>query len=93
MSDFWVVCFDVRDQRRLQKIARELENFGVRVQKSIFECHLGNRDFTKLQKRLLGLMNREEDHLRCYRLCPRDARAVEVDGTGKKSLDHDYFIG
>lgn len=93
MSDFYVICFDVRDQRRLQKIARELKNYGVRVQKSIFECHLEKDEFAALQGKLLRWMDRSEDHVRCYRLCPKDERAVAVDGVGKKSLDHDYFIG
>lgn len=34
MNDFYVVCYDVRDARRLRKVANEMENFGQRVQKA-----------------------------------------------------------
>ena len=37
MTTFYLICFDVRDAKRLRKIANEMENFGNRVQRSVFE--------------------------------------------------------
>ncbi len=48
MNRMFVVCFDVCDDKRLRRIARELGNFGVRVQKSVFECHLDDSELAAL---------------------------------------------
>jgi CRISPR-associated protein Cas2 len=38
-----MVCFDVSDEHRLRRVANELENFGQRVQRSVFECWLDDK--------------------------------------------------
>jgi len=40
MSKLYVICFDVADKKRLRQVAIQMENFGQRVQYSVFECHL-----------------------------------------------------
>jgi CRISPR-associated protein Cas2 len=42
MSDarWWLVCYDVRDDRRLRRCARHMEGYGHRIQYSIFRCWL-----------------------------------------------------
>ncbi len=92
MTTMVVVCFDVCDKRRLYRVARELSNFGVRVQKSIFECHLDEKQLSELQQRLAGWIDEEEDQVRYYFLCPKDVKEVMIDGVGQVSCDPGFTL-
>ncbi|MGH8658351.1 MAG: CRISPR-associated endonuclease Cas2 [Gammaproteobacteria bacterium] len=89
---FVLVCYDISDDRRRVRVGSELENFGCRVQYSVFECHLQEPQLRELHDRLLTLIDEQEDHLRYYALCPKDERAVLVDGLGHKTQDWDYHV-
>ena len=67
--DFYVIAYDVVDDRRRNKIARWLERYGERVQYSVFEMYLTAKEWERLQKGLLRHLNAEEDSIRVYRLC------------------------
>jgi CRISPR-associated protein Cas2 len=92
MTEFYVICFDVHDAKRLRKIANEMENFGTRVQRSVFECHLNNEQLQELKPRLAQLMAIEADQVRYYPLCGKDQAICIIDGTGKLTTDPDYLI-
>ncbi len=72
-----VVCYDIPDNRRRNKVARLLEGFGERVQKSIFECDLDARRQTRLRHLLSAMILPSEDKLRFYTLCGKD-RALSL---------------
>lgn len=55
-------------QRRLRKVAKECENYGIRVQNSVFECIVDATQFKQLKLKLNEIINHEEDSLRFYRL-------------------------
>ena len=40
-------------QRRLRRVAQACEDYGVRVQKSVFECQVGQTEWVSLRDRLL----------------------------------------
>ena len=92
MSRFFLVCFDVHDERRLQRVARELKNFGTRVQKSVFECHLDDRQLATLQARLAKIIAQDQDGVRYYPLCPKDVKRILINGPGTVTLDPDFVI-
>lgn len=55
-------------QRRLRRVAKKCEDYGVRVQNSVFECVVDNVQLTKLKMELLEIIDQEVDSLRFYRL-------------------------
>jgi CRISPR-associated protein Cas2 len=55
-----VVSYDIVDDRRRQRLAKVLENYGQRVQKSVFECRLDEGRFLKLKKQVDKLIDLEE---------------------------------
>jgi CRISPR-associated protein Cas2 len=63
-----VATADPKGQRRLRKVARACEDFGQRVQKSVFECRIGAADWAVFKDRLLKEINLAEDSLRFYHL-------------------------
>ena len=92
MKRFFVVCFDICDPRRLRRVANELENFGVRVQRSVFECRLDDSELADLKDRLSQLIDAAEDHVRYYSLCPKDIPAIVIDGDGSVTAEPDYHL-
>jgi CRISPR-associated protein Cas2 len=92
VSEFFVVCFDVRDKHRLRKVSRELENFGYRVQYSLFECLLDEKDLQTLKKRLAKLIDPELDQVRYYRLCAKDLALILLNGSGIITTEPDYHL-
>jgi CRISPR-associated protein Cas2 len=75
-----VVAYDISDPKRLAKVAKTCEDFGVRVQYSIFECHLDHGGFNDLWLKLLELIDEGEDCLVAYRLDARCAKETETAG-------------
>jgi len=69
-------------RRRLRRVARVCQDFGQRVQCSVFECVLGETDLVRLRNRLLDEINVHEDSLRLYHLHAsfRDESLVERFG-------------
>jgi len=66
-----LVSYDVNTQdaegrKRLRRIARECENWGQRVQFSVFECIVNPAQWTALRAKLLAMMDEEKDSLRFY---------------------------
>ncbi|SPE58787.1 CRISPR-associated endoribonuclease Cas2 [Verrucomicrobia bacterium] len=76
-----VVAYDISDQKRLAKVAKICEDFGVRVQYSIFECYLDQESFNDLWLKLLEVVDEGEDRLVAYKLDARCAKETETAGT------------
>lgn len=55
-------------QRRLRRVAKICEGFGVRVQKSVFELVLDPHEVPMLLHRLNREIDAAEDNVRVYRL-------------------------
>ena len=66
-----LVTYDVSTEtqggrRRLRRVARVCENYGQRVQNSVFECLVDPAQWTALKQRLVDEILVEEDSLRFY---------------------------
>jgi CRISPR-associated protein Cas2 len=66
METFYLVCYDVVGDRRRVRVARLLEGYGMRVQKSVFECVLSANQYEMLDKKLKKCLKKEEDQVRFY---------------------------
>jgi CRISPR-associated protein Cas2 len=76
-----LLAYDITHSRRLQKVAKTCEGFGVRVQYSLFECHLTERELDDLWARLLGLIDETEDRIVAYRLDGHSSTLTRTAGT------------
>ena len=61
----WIVAYDIPDDRRRLAVANALEDFGDRVQHSVFEVLLDDNDeFELLQARMLRVIAPQEAKVR-----------------------------
>ncbi|NLS85594.1 MAG: CRISPR-associated endonuclease Cas2 [Ruminococcaceae bacterium] len=68
-----IISYDVSPQtadgrRRLRKVAKVCQNYGQRVQNSIFEANLDYGTFLKVKEQLTQIVDEEKDSLRFYYL-------------------------
>ena len=55
-------------QKRLRKVSKLCQNYGQRVQNSVFECLVDAAIMRQLKHRLVGMIDEEKDSLRFYYL-------------------------
>ncbi|MCH7726132.1 MAG: CRISPR-associated endonuclease Cas2 [Planctomycetes bacterium] len=79
-----MITYDVRDPKRLRKVAKTLEGYGTRVQYSVFRCRLDNRTLEKLHWEVNQIMD-DEDDLLVIPLCSSCASKVQIHSTGDQS--------
>lgn len=66
--------------KRLRKVAKECQNYGVRVQNSVFECVLTQAQATLLKSILLSIIDKEKDSIRFYYLGNNWPNRIETLG-------------
>ena len=80
---FLVVSYDISSDKRRNKVAKALEDYGARVQYSVFEVNLDARQIAKMRARLAKLIDEAEDSVRFYTLCAACFKQIEVLGQGR----------
>jgi len=86
-----MVSYDIVDDKRRLKIAEKLEDYGKRVQYSVFECILDDEKFKEIIEELASLIY-DEDSLRFYNLCENCLKRIKVFGAAEITKDQDVYI-
>lgn len=72
--------------KRLRKVSKVCQNYGQRVQHSVFECIVDSTQYAILKKELMNVIDQEQDSIRFYRIGNNYKSKVEHFGT-KESID------
>src|SRR4051812_48850274 len=78
--DTYLVAYDIADAKRLRKVARACEDFGLRRQLSVFFCRLTPTDLVRLRSRLFDVIDPGKDQVLFVPLCKRCAGLVDTLG-------------
>jgi len=93
---FVLISYDIEDDKLRAKVATVLEGHGRRVQYSVFECHLTERQYDALKQRLVRLVEAAGKagtySIRFYRLCKACVARFEMLGEGDISRDEAFYI-
>lgn len=54
--------------KRLRKVAKICENFGIRVQNSVFEMNIDSTQLTELKIQINSVIDKQLDSVRFYKL-------------------------
>ncbi len=87
-----VVTYDISDEKRLTRAAKIIKNFGWRVQKSVYECHLDPSQYTKLKRKVGAVIDKDTDRIRFYTVCKDDINYDLHIGDSKIYKDEDYYV-
>ena len=80
-----LVTYDVETltpagQKRLRRVAKACQDYGQRVQNSVFECLVTESQFVSLKARIKDLINEELDSVRFYHMGEGWKKHVESIG-------------
>jgi len=67
-------------QKRLRQVAKACEDYGQRVQNSVFECEVSEAQYTLLKGRLGSIIDKSLDSIRFYFLRRNDQRRMNTLG-------------
>lgn len=81
-----VSTIDNKGKTRLRKVAKECQNYGQRVQNSVFEIDVDYGTFLKVKDKLLKIIDQQHDSLRIYYLGNNWKHRIEHYGT-KETYD------
>ena len=86
-----LITYDVNTEteagkKRLNKVAKQCQDYGQRVQNSVFECILDPARLKVLQSKLVKLIDPDKDSIRFYYLGDDWRKRVEHVGA-KAGLD------
>jgi CRISPR-associated protein Cas2 len=88
----YMICYDISNPKRLQKTSKLLTNYGLRVQKSFFQCEISKKGMEKLRRDILDIIDLEKDYFYIYPLCDDCSRKTESDGEGQLIKVQSYEI-
>jgi len=80
---FYVLAYDITDDRRRAKIAKLMESLADRVQGSVFEAYLTPAELERLLAKAGKTLQPKEDGLRVYVLCSECRGKARTVGVGQ----------
>lgn len=80
------------DQRRLRRVAKICEGYGIRVQKSVFECHIDAVTLRHLVHDLDEAIDARRDSIGIYRLHERQTGFIRRLGCTDHFNQQDPFV-
>ena len=78
MRSTYLVCYDIRDDKRLRKVFRTMRDFGDHLQYSIFECQFTPIDLARCRHMLGEIINHANDQVLFIDLGPSAGRGERV---------------
>ncbi|MDL1955888.1 MAG: CRISPR-associated endonuclease Cas2 [Candidatus Desulfofervidus auxilii] len=79
-KQFIVASYDIRDEERLRKVAKVMEDYGFRVLYSVFECYIERDLFEQMKRRVEKIIDPLEDSVIYYFLCEHCREKIEHIG-------------
>ncbi|MGA1845992.1 CRISPR-associated endonuclease Cas2 [Deferribacter abyssi] len=92
MKKFYLISYDISDDLKRSRVEKFLKNYGMRVQKSVFECIITDADLIKIKNFVEKTIDFNTDSVRYYFLCKGCRDSVEVSGLGTINDDTDLLI-
>jgi len=84
-----VVSYDVTQDESRSRLAKLVLDYGKRVQKSVYECHIDDGELVELQERVAQIIDMSRDSVRYYTICKKCYFAIEMQGLGSITEDDD----
>jgi CRISPR-associated protein Cas2 len=66
---FVLIAYDIAKDKARNKIAKQLENYGARINLSVFECMLTEMQLEKLQVSIANKIDTKTDTIVYYTIC------------------------
>jgi CRISPR-associated protein Cas2 len=88
----YVVCYDIADDRRRDRLASALLDFGPRAQESVFTANLDEELAAKLEARIGKLIDEKMDRVHIFVLCAACSVRTKAIGIAEVAQDRPFYI-
>lgn len=88
----YVVCYDIADDRRRDRVASALLDYGQRVQESVFVANLDEELSAKMMARLQKAIDAEADRVHVFSLCGSCSPKTVMLGTATVVEDKAFYV-
>ncbi len=76
MKTNYLFCYDIRDDRRLQRVYNRMKSWGLHLQYSVFFCSLTGQELQRLTDEIGEIIDPHMDDIRIYPLPARPEAIV-----------------
>lgn len=87
-----LITYDITEPKRLSDLRKFLKEFGLRTQKSVFECDIDDEALKRIRAYCRENLDIVKDSVRIYKICNRCMNKVVLSGTGLKVTQMEYMI-
>ncbi|WP_082863611.1 CRISPR-associated endonuclease Cas2 [Thermodesulfatator autotrophicus] len=89
---FYIVSYDISDDKRLREMHKFLKDYGEWKQKSVFECWLTPEAYENMKAGIKRIFKPREDRVRIYRLCETCRKKAFSYGWGELPDDFEEDV-
>lgn len=90
--NFYAITYDISDDKRRRAVSKCLENYGTRVQYSVFEVLINEEMLKDIIEQLRKIIDIREDSVRIYYICNNCLKKTFIIGEGEITKDVDIYI-
>lgn len=88
----YVICYDISDDTRRQRMATALLDYGHRIQESVFVANLEGELLDRMKQRVEKIMDTEADAVHIFAICAGCAKKAERLGISGTTEDPTVYI-
>ena len=89
---FQIIAYDIVKTKKRNKVAELLKDYGIRVQKSVFECRLDDAALNKLFQKLSDAIDKKTDSILIYNLCEACVKQIHFIGVQPARIEKDFLL-
>jgi CRISPR-associated protein Cas2 len=88
----YVICYDISDDRRRDRVATALLNYGARIQESVFVANLDETLAARMESDLRSRVDLDADRVHIFVLCAACRDRTVTFGAAEVVEDRPYYV-
>ncbi|QTA80268.1 Putative CRISPR-associated endonuclease Cas2 [Desulfonema limicola] len=88
----YIISYDISKDRQRARAANTIKDYGIRVQKSVFECRVRPNAFLELMAKLEKIIDPKTDSVLGYLVCEACFKRKQAIGQNTVLEEEDFFV-
>ena len=90
----YLICYDLADDHKRDRMSKTLLNYGQRIQESVFAADLDEALAAQLIQKVTAMMEpqRPDEKVHLFKLCKQCAESVVCLGAAEIHDDQEYYV-
>lgn len=88
----YLICYDITNQKRLNRVRMYLTSHGLSVQKSFFSCETDKNKLASILTDLKSMIDEKKDKVSCYPICDKCLAKTRSFGVANGFIFPRYYI-